>query len=69
MQLFRALSQSWLESLQLFLPKNLSLFILICLKTTKELIELIFKNWWWWALVISGMVIFNLKLLILPEFF
>lgn len=39
--------QSWRESLELFLPNNLSKFLLVTLKTLYEGCFVIFKYFWW----------------------
>lgn len=41
------LVQSWIDSVQLFKPKNLQLFILVTIKSIIDAYKLMFKYFWW----------------------
>src|SRR5579863_2413544 len=46
------LLQSWADSLTLFKPKNLQLFVMVTIKSIVEAYKLYFKYFWWLVLLI-----------------
>ena len=63
------LLSAWKDSLSVFSPKKLKLFLLVTANTVKQSHMIFFRYWWWLALLLYGLAAYNYLLNSFSYFF